>query len=366
LAVSLPLPALLSQALVAFTIEFDNEFEHQMPHRTAMRGPSPGAGGGPWLVSMVMWWNCMRFVGEAWMPVAELVRLAGTETNLPGMQRWGYIQLAPRPNDARAKPPQSDLLVRSTSRGRKAQELWRPLDAVVVRRWEQRFGAAAVDALRTSLTTLVSRLGADLPDCLPILRYGLVTRGPATVGAAPAGRDAAGLPLPALLARPLVAFAVEFEAASDLSLAICANLLRVLGEDPVPLRDLPLRSGVSKESVSMALGVLDKRRLVVAEPDPNARGRVIRLTPAGRRAQEASRRLITAVEKRWVKRFGAPLIGDLRTVLEGLAGEAGSAASLLFGGLQPYPDGWRAFVPKPEVLPHFPMVLHRGGYPDGS
>jgi len=25
----------LSQTLVAFTIEFDNEFEHRMPHRTS-------------------------------------------------------------------------------------------------------------------------------------------------------------------------------------------------------------------------------------------------------------------------------------------------------------------------------------------
>jgi hypothetical protein len=23
-------------------------------------------------------------------------------------------------------------------------------------------------------------------------------------------------------------------------------------------------------------------------------------------------------------------------------------------------------VRRPDVLPHFPMVLHRGGYPDGS
>ena len=35
-------------------------------------------------------------------------------------------------------------------------------------------------------------------------------------------------------------------------------------------------------------------------------------------------------------------------------------------GLEPYPDGWRAKVRRPEALPHYPMVLHRGGYPDGS
>ena len=35
-------------------------------------------------------------------------------------------------------------------------------------------------------------------------------------------------------------------------------------------------------------------------------------------------------------------------------------------GLEPYPDGWRAKVPRSEVLPHYPTVLHRGGFPDGS
>ena len=35
-------------------------------------------------------------------------------------------------------------------------------------------------------------------------------------------------------------------------------------------------------------------------------------------------------------------------------------------GLEPYPDNWRAQVRRPETLPHYPMVLHRGGYPDGS
>ena len=53
----------------------------------------------------------------------------------------------------------------------------------------------------------------------------------------------------------------------------------------------------------------------------------------------------------------------LRASLEPLA--AGQPAPL-FGGLEPYPDNWRALVRRPDVLPHFPMVLHRGGYPDGS
>jgi hypothetical protein len=59
----LPLSALLSQVLVAFTVECDNEFERQMPHRTSNYGSTAGRDA-PWLVSMAMWWTCMRFVGE--------------------------------------------------------------------------------------------------------------------------------------------------------------------------------------------------------------------------------------------------------------------------------------------------------------
>jgi methyltransferase (TIGR00027 family) len=55
-----PLPALLSQALVAFTIEFDNESERQIQHRTTS-GPAAGSRG-PWLVSRAMWANFMRFI----------------------------------------------------------------------------------------------------------------------------------------------------------------------------------------------------------------------------------------------------------------------------------------------------------------
>lgn len=67
----LPLSALLSQALVAFIIGCDNEFEHQMPHRTSNFG-STGSGQGSWLVSMVMWWNCLRFVGADGVRAGEL------------------------------------------------------------------------------------------------------------------------------------------------------------------------------------------------------------------------------------------------------------------------------------------------------
>jgi hypothetical protein len=41
----LPLSAMLSQVLVTFTIECDNEFERQIPHRTSNYGSTAGRGG---------------------------------------------------------------------------------------------------------------------------------------------------------------------------------------------------------------------------------------------------------------------------------------------------------------------------------
>ncbi len=348
-----PLSSLLSHALVAFTIEFDNEFEHQTPHWTTDHG---GSRQGPWLVSLAMYVNCMQFVVEDGVTVAELERLARTKTNLNGMQRWGYVVVEPGPAGG---------LIRSTIKGRKAQEVWRPLFGVIERRWEERFGKDRIDQLRESLRALIGRMDVDLPDCLPILGYGFFSRGPEL--RSPAGQHDDALPLSALLSRVLLAFAMEFERESDLSLAISANVVRVLTETGVLVRDLPRLTGISKEAIRMVLGYLETRRVAAVEPDSTARkAKVARLTSKGRKAQGAYGGLLDSIEERWRTRFSEDAIRTLREVLERLVGEPTAHASPLFRGLEPYSDGWRASVPKPETLPHFPAVLHRGGFPDGS
>jgi DNA-binding MarR family transcriptional regulator len=358
----LPLPTLLSQAVVAFTIEFDNEFEHRTPHRTTLNR----SGSGPWLTSMVMWWNCMRFVREAGITVGELEDLASKQTNWNGMERWGYIVVAPDPADSRPKPPRRDWVVHATAKGRKAQEIWAPLFDVIETRWRARFGQSEIDRLSKSLSALDTQLEADLPDCLPILCYGMSHKAPdRTRQPPPASENSHSLI--ALLSRVLLAFALEFERESDLSLAISANVIRLLNEEGLRVRDLPRLSGVSKEAIAMSVGFLEKGRYVVVAPDPAAsRTKLVRLTPKGREAQVAYLRLLDAIEKRWQTRFGSDTIRSLRNALERLVGEPTAQLSPLFRGLDPYPDGWRASVPKPATLPHYPMVLHRGGYPDGS
>jgi DNA-binding MarR family transcriptional regulator len=285
---------------------------------------------------------------------------------LSGMERWGYITTGPDSADTRQKPPRASWVIRATSKGRKAREVWMPLFGAIEERWQARFGKEQIERLRESLSSLIDRMDADLPDCLPILGYGLFSRAPDLKRRARAAQEDGPLNLSALLSRLLLAFAIEFESESELSLAICANIVRVLDENGVRVRDLPILSGVSKEAVSTALGFLGKKRLAVVEPEQAAsRVKVVRLTARGLMAQDAYRKRVANIEDQWRARFGNDTIGKLRKLLEGLLGDTGEQP-LLLRGLEPYPDGWRAAVGKPSTLPHYPMVLHRGGFPDGS
>ncbi|HLY55020.1 MAG TPA: MarR family winged helix-turn-helix transcriptional regulator [Stellaceae bacterium] len=304
-----PLPTLLSWALVAFTIELDNEFEHRMPHRTARHGATGGAARAPWLVSFGMWMTCMRFVGEDGITVRELERAARARTNFAGMQRWGYISLDPDPSKGRSKQPRPDALVRATLAGRMAQEIWHPLPADIEERWRDRFGEGEIVCLREHLWSIAGRLPADLPDCLPILGYGLFCSPPPRGRAgepAPAersGEDGSLLPLPVLLSRVLLAFALELEADSTVPPAVGANVLRVLKEAGVRSRDLPGLTGVSKEATAMTLGLLEKAGFAVVGPDSaDSRTIVVRVTAKGRRAQDAF-----AERSRASKRVGKPI-----------------------------------------------------------
>ena len=365
------LSTLLSWALVAFTIEFDNEFERRTPHRTTNFGSTSGAEAKPWLVSLVMWTNCMRYVGAAGVAVGEMERLARTKTNLAGMERWGYIVVAPDPTDSRPKPPAADWIVRATPAGQQAQEVWRPLFGEVEERWRTRFGAAEVSQLKDALQAVVSQLDEELPDCLPILGYGLLSDN--ILGAkrrAPAGHDESKdtpLSLAALLAKTLLAFTRDFEHETGLSLAICADVLRPTGRERMSLRDLPRRSGVSKEATAISVKFLEKGGYAVVEADPGAgRSKMLRLTPKGLAALDNYQHLAPEIERRWETRYGEQALLQLRASLEQLIGAPEAGAQLLMSGMTPYPDGWRAAVPKPETLPYQPMVLHRGGFPDGS
>jgi DNA-binding MarR family transcriptional regulator len=165
----------------------------------------------------------------------------------------------------------------------------------------------------------------------------------------------------------LLAYTLDLERDTEQGLPVSANFLRVLDEKGMDVRELPFAAGVSSEATSMALRLLTKTGHVVVET------KVARLTPKGRDAQEAVRLLHDEVEKRWNARFGAAEVRRLRTALDGVLEQRDELSQ----GLKPHPDGWRAskrYVEQTNAviadplgrLPHYPMVLHRGGWPDGS
>jgi DNA-binding MarR family transcriptional regulator len=313
----------------------------------------------------VMWCNCMRLLRPEGMTVAEIEHLARTRTNLAGLQRWGYLVVEPGRSSRGSRTLPADMIVRPTEAGRKAQFVWTPLPRLIEDRWRARFGEETVERLRRALWAVVGRFDTALPNCMPILRQGWATSIEFSNGAAP--RNGSDLRLSALLARALIAFAVPFERRSDVSLSLSANIVRVLGAEFVRVRDVAPMAGVATDAIRLGLGYLDKRGYVEFKTDVSAgRGHVVRLTDKGLGAQDKYRRLVAAIELRWRERFGVEAVGEVRETLELLATPATNGRPPLFAGIEPYPDGWRAAGRRRQQLPYYPVVLHRGGFPDGA
>ena len=361
-----PLSTLLSQVVVAHTIELDNEFERRFR----------AAGGGARVTSLTMWSNLLRFVADG-VTVRELVTAVGLQrrsvhSRVGGVERWGYVSVGPstgkREGYGSGKGMKDDWVVELTPAGRRAAELWPALPGEIESRWRERFGAAEIEALGGALRAVNDGIGVQLPEYLPVVSS---TNGMALeLSQGVRGQDG-DLPLVVLLARALMAYTLDFEERSALSLPLSANVFRVLGADRMPVRELPSRTGISKEAVAVSLTTLARSAYVAVEGAPMSK-RTIRLTPTGEALRSDHARLHARFERGWSTRLGAGVVGSLRTALGRVLDHAELSA-----GLTPYPDSWRASKPYARhtdavladprgQLPHHPMVLHRGGWPDGS
>lgn len=333
-----------------------------------------------------MWSNFLRFVGEG-ITVGELPGAAGLPksrmlSTLGGMERWRYIAVGAassatkRDGFGSARGLQSTWVVRLTPDGRKAEAIWPTLFDEIDAHWRGRFGADEVDALASSLRATVEVSDVELPEYLPIVggANGMVSDlSPAT--RRDSATDDSGSRLCVLLARTLLSYTLEFERESKLSLPLSANVVRVLDEKGVLVRDIPRTSGISKEATSMALTFLARSGYVALE-GASAATKIARLTSKGRAVRAAAGPVHAELETRWEARLGAGAVRRLRSALEDLLDRRDGERPLLARGLEPYPDGWRAsksylahtqaVLNDPAAgLPHHPMVLHRGGWPDG-
>jgi hypothetical protein len=142
---SLPLPALLSQLLLAFRLEFDRE------------SPAP----------LALCANTLRVLGEVPIRAADIPFLTGgsPETSGVGWQIKPYVVVTSDPTARRGK------VVRLSERGLMAQGAYYRLNGDIEKRWEERFGKDRIDTLRESLQGLFDRQGIG---GAPLLSEGLV------------------------------------------------------------------------------------------------------------------------------------------------------------------------------------------------
>src|SRR5579872_4545578 len=177
-----PLSALLSQVLVAFTLELDDAFERQM-RESGYAGSS---------LSVVIWSNLMRFLAGASRSVRDLATQSlssekGVKFELGCLERWSFVTLEADPADDRpiairphrlagrllrdgwgsGRGIRSDWLVRPTAKGCRAIEIWPPLFDEIESRWLARFGSDNIGGLRHSLEEIIAQLDVDLPHGLP-------------------------------------------------------------------------------------------------------------------------------------------------------------------------------------------------------
>lgn len=236
------LATLLSQTLVAFTVEVDNECERRM-------GDAGYQGA---RVSLVLWLNLIRHISSGGSVVEDLASCsAGSKEalklQLGCLERWGFVTLAPGSTE-RSSPREADgraggrregwgsgrgirnsWVVRLSGKGLKAAEASPAAVETVEGRWIARLGNQRIARFRKSAQAAIDMLDLELPWGLPPTLTGRTAAFPARSTAA--SKD---LALPCLLSQLLLGFAIEFDRESPAPLGLSANTLRILGEEPVP------------------------------------------------------------------------------------------------------------------------------------
>ena len=338
------LATLLSWAWIAFAIEADNTVEAAGSARA----------GRLFRISIAMWANGLRCVGEEGTTANQLRAQARAACNIAGLERWGWITLGDpgagrRDGYGTHRGVKGDTVLRPTRVGAYARRLWPQAVTDVEQRWRARFGDGAVSSLQDALLPSAGQMPWSPPEVHASDGFRThVVNGP--------GADD-DISLSGLMGQALTALTVEHEQGSAVSLPLAADVLRVVDDDVVPMRDLPLLSGVSKEAIAMGTGFLGRRKLAELRP-----GRLIALTARGRAALEDYRARAARRDDQRLRACLGAIVSQREALAEGLVPREGG-----WRAQKPYLAQTQRILADPTAaLPWHPMVLHRGGWPDGS
>jgi hypothetical protein len=339
------LTTLLSWVWITYTIEADNAVEAAATERVRRL----------FRISLPMWANGLRLIGDEGITVAELRGSARASCNIGGLERWGWISVGAKSGGHRdgfgsQRGVKADTMLYPTRAGVFARRIWPEVVDEVEARWRIRFGTDAIDGLHAALATHAFAMPWSPPDVHAADGFHTAVLD----SEEPIGEPG---PLVARVGQALTALTVEHERDAIVSLPLGANVLRVIDDGAVPIRALPARSGVSKEAIAMAVNFLKRTKKL-----EDAANRSVELTAAGQDALTDYR-----------TRAARPQDRALRAALQRVVEQPDALAA----GLVPPAGGWRGEKPYRAqtervlagplaALPWHPMVLHRGGWPDGS
>jgi len=219
-------------------------------------------------------------------------------------------------------------VVALTPAGRAVAGAWRPRPAAVEDAWRADLGAARVDRLRASLVALVGRLPLALPhhpatygsvDGTIRGAFGPDARGQdwSPVARAGAGEDVAALPLHALLAQAVVAFALDYEVAVPVAFLVAESVLRHVADGGTPWAALS-GGGRLPHACRYALG---RFLLGTIEQEPGRRTEVVHLTARGRAARDAHPAVVARITAAWRTDYGADVVAEVEDAATALVSD---------------------------------------------
>lgn len=346
---------MVSQLLIAYTIEVDNLLEVRMAK----------AGYPEYGLSLVAYLNLLQYVSKDGVAVhevmdrtfatqAQVAQIAGT------LERWFILEVDTgkhrgegRPGWLTSKGITATSILRPMPQGRVAVKAWSSIISTVEKRWASRFGES-LPRLRTSLAEVGASTGVDMPDGVPSgwLRGDWRQFPPGSV------EVSACLPIGVLLSKALLALTIDFERQSEHPIALCANTVRVLTPEGMPLSEVAVRSGLPAQMSSVLCTEAKNSGVATIKADPKSKigKKVIALTAAGKRAQSNYEELARGVEKALGRKGKA-----LRTVVEEVSSASDGQALRIAEGLKPPPRTTRAGAERPSLGMRTEMTRRAGG-----
>ena len=307
-----PLPTLLSHALIAFERDYGE----------------PGSDA----PTLPVWSNVLRVFGTETLTDQELGQRAILSKRvvrvvLRDFRNLGWLESHAARNRA----------FRLTDRGMALEGVARRRLAEVEGQWRNRHGSAVIESLRNGLAAVAASLELEWPWFLtgygpadPSLTGGsyLPTEpGPPRVPGRGeewpvvprvASVPANELPLSALLSKVLAAFTMEYEEEHLGPLGAASVFLANVPDDAISLA----RARAICDVVGTGKSAPERHLCVVVEPGrPRNGSRMVYLTPKARRIRESYLSLVMDIEARWRERFGAGVLDGLRRTLTTLDAE---------------------------------------------